>query len=145
MDKLTQLIDQMVQEKTFTMEGVTSINMLRERAKGLEEENLRLLETQEKYAETISLSSQEKAELRGQLKAWGERVKELTEREEKITHLEKVAAVETAKSETYKECVSLIFRNSIIRQDMYGQTPIKDQNGYTTQEQISETTTKTEE
>lgn len=145
MDELTKLIDQMVQEKTFSMEAVSAINVLREKAEAMEETIKVSKEAHEDCAKRYNELSDEKSKLQNQLSTWKIRESEIAKRETYIQQLETAKEVSKAKEDTFRECVTLIFRNTLVRDDMFGTKPMADSSGYVTPQNTSETNTRSEE
>ena len=145
MDELTKLIDQMVQEKTFSMEGVAAINELREQAELMQKTIKQLQESFKKENECANRLRNDNDALKGELKNWRAREEKLTNRESKITELEKDRAVANAKADTFRECVGLVFRNTTVRENMVGTRPVAESSGFVGQHGVNEDTTKTEE
>ncbi len=143
MDELTQLIDKMVHEKTFSMEGVEAVKALRDKAQDMEAELTRIKAGYEREKQQVSAWERKNGAAENRLKAWEAREQALQKRELTMTELEKAAAVARAKEETFRECVGLVFRNSTLRREMFGQQPIADNSGFATQQPKSETVTET--
>lgn len=145
MEKLTQLIDELVSEKTFNLDAVEGIQKLRERAEALETKSVSLEEKLEKEEGKSVKEIVKNDKLLQELSEWRSRESSLSEREKKITELEKAKAVAQAESATFEKCVGLVFRNTMLRKDAFGQVPVADNNGYTTAQSTSETTTEVKE
>lgn len=126
-DKLTDLISEMVREKTFSLEAVQAIEQIRSRASELE---ARLAAANDalaskdkqiaKYAAEESERSADRERLKTQLVA-------LAEREKKITELERGTAVAQAEARVLDRCLDRLLGNRIIRETLTSSVPIARQ------------------
>lgn len=143
MDELTKLIDQMVHEKTFSMEGVEAVKALRDQAVALEDQVENLLQDHENDKRDLDGFKAKVLRLEKEGSDLRSRESAVIEREKKMTELEKATAVANAKADTFKECVGLVFRNATLRREMFGQQPVADNSGFTTSQPKSETVIET--
>lgn len=124
MDDLTKLIDTLVQQKTFSLDAVGSIKELRDKAADLETK----LKKAEEYGKRRDMELQQNAATIGardlQVKRWETREKELSEREAKVTDLEKSTAVAQAESHVMRDVFHTIFRNTIVRETTNRDVPV---------------------
>jgi predicted RNase H-like nuclease (RuvC/YqgF family) len=115
-EQLTAVIDDLIRERTFSLEGVESIKKLRDRAAALEAELKRAVDTvaaeTKRNAELTATNEVLKARDQGMTK----RETDVTAREGRITALEKDTAVAQAKADTLNNVFSTIFRNTIVRE-----------------------------
>ena len=145
-EELTKLIDKIVHEKTFSLDGVKAIDLLREKVESLEESHKRLFKKGRTDREEINKYVLKCGDLQRTVDDYSTREEKLEKRELAIWSLETTVKVQEARASTYKECVELIFRNTSLRREMYGNTPVPtDPNGYVSSGTISETVTETKE
>ena len=145
MDDLTKLIDQIVEDKTFSLEAVKIIEELRATAISLEEEVSQINKTYIAEQATSKELRKKNDLLTARVMKISDREKAVEAREAKITELEKAKAVAQAQASTYQSCMELVFRNTVVRREMLGSVPIIDSSGYHTQQTSSETTTEVAE
>ena len=144
-EKLTTLIDEIVHEKTFSLEAVNAVTNLRDTAEALESQVRILTKKNKTNEENAKIHEIRVSKLRNEVEDWKKREADLIVREMKILNLELGTAVSNAKAETYKECVSLIFRNETVRKEMFGSIPVSIDGGYPTVQSTNETITETKE
>lgn len=129
MEKITDLIDALVSEKTFSLEGVKSIEAVRLKAQHLQST---LEDTQKRYADAIKERDAEKkraddtAEV---CRQWKVREDAVVAREKTMTDKEKAAAVSEATANTFRECFGLVFRNFSINESITKSVPISQGAG----------------
>lgn len=122
--RLTKAIDEIVNEKTFTVEAVDAIKNLRDRAEILE----RNLEAAEKKGDlqdkvitdlnkSVDIFKTREAELT-------KREREVTEREKNMITLEKTTAVAEAKAGVWDECLKRLLGNRILRENFNKSIPV---------------------
>ena len=115
-DKLTDAIDQLVQEKTFSLDALNAVGRLRDRAVA-QEQQIRSLETlRESQGRAISDLQEQVRQLAEQEVGLRERERKVAEREAKAQQLEVETAVAVAKSETFGIVFNTIFRNTAVRE-----------------------------
>ncbi len=112
MEKLTQLIDDIVEQKTFSMDGIEGVKRIRDRAATLESQATEDKKLRQKDTETIRELRAESIRFTECIAKWNKRESELQEREAKMIGLEKGAAVSEAKADTFKKCFGFVFRNT---------------------------------
>jgi hypothetical protein len=122
-ESLTDIIDRMVQERTFGLEGLEAVKLLKEKATA----QTSLIESLEKRLETSRTEYGTQAarltEVNRQVMAFQTREAELVERERKIFDHEKTAAVATAQSAAYRDVVGMAFRNTTVREHVLSNNP----------------------
>lgn len=123
---ITEAIDKIIEEETFSASAVEGIKALRDKAADLEFEVKDLSDRLTAETKNSSAVETELSAFKGQQSVVAARESAVKEREEKITELEKGQAVSAARAETYKECVGLIFRNTEFKRSMFGQAPSGD-------------------
>ena len=140
--QLTALIDQLVQDRTFSVEGVEAIAALRERAADLESFNDGLERATTELRREKELAEGGASRLETELKLCRDREDAVAEREDKVTALELNAACAQARAETFKECFGIVFKNTEVRREMFGSVPVADPSGYSQSQPTSETVTR---
>jgi len=143
--RLTAAIDELVQEKTFSLESVGAISALREKAKEMETKIENMQKTIDTTSEDMKKDGLTIEDLQNSLSKFRDRERLLIEREGKANALDRKYAVAVGQSEVYKECFGVVFRNTSIRKEMFGMTPVRDASGYPTGQSTSETVTETPE
>jgi hypothetical protein len=130
-DSLTEVIDKLVQERTFGLEGLEGVKRIKDQAVTLER---KLKESQDTITgRDISIRSYiaEIAELRTVVDALRAKDADVTKREAKVRELEMKEAVATAEARTMHSVFGTIFRNVIVREQAVKQLPFSNtQNGY---------------
>lgn len=113
-ERLNEIIDKLVEEKTFSGDAISRIADLQRAAADTSAERDTLNNTIERLEEKMSFtddllekSRNDNSELVATIKAYEERVSREQE-------LEKQAAVNKAVAETYGKCFELVFRNTEI-------------------------------
>lgn len=115
-DKLTDAIDQLVQEKTFKLDALEAIGKLRSRAAAQEQEINALTAQRTEQYRTISELAAKIEENRQKEGALQLREGEVAKREVKAQQLEVEKAVAQAESRAYGTVFSTIFRNTAVRE-----------------------------
>jgi peptidoglycan hydrolase CwlO-like protein len=122
--ELTAAIEKLVQEKTFSLDGVKAIEGIRAKAERLEtqldeaHENIR---SKDKTIADFRADESARTVRDGKL---NERETALAKREQNQTALELKAAVADAQSNTYREMFGTLFRNTTIREHVERATPL---------------------
>jgi predicted nucleic acid-binding Zn-ribbon protein len=131
-DTLTEVIDRLVQERTFGLEGLEGVKRIKDQAVALER---KLKESQDAVAHRdgmIKSYTGEISELRSIIEKLREKDADVTKRETKVRELEMKEAVATAEARTMHSVFGTIFRNVIVREQAMKQLPFSNtQNGYT--------------
>lgn len=123
-NQLSNLIDKMVQEKTFSLDALTAIQKLRESALEMERTIALLREDREAQRIVGEELNRKLHEANLQLANIAIREKSVEEREAKIFALEKSEAVANAKSSTLDSMFDRIFRNTIVRETINRDVPL---------------------
>lgn len=123
-DKLTKLIDEIIEQKTFSLDALDSIKKLRDKAQE-QESALKFKDEMLDAKKTIELTIRaEMAVQATQLATWKTREDELKKRELTMTALEKSSAIADAKATSYIEFARLVFANRITREKVLHSTPV---------------------
>lgn len=123
-EALTALIDDLIREKTFSLEAVDAIKALRDKAKALED-GLYVSRTDlEKERGKVTTLESEKSAWKARESAVASRDAAVAEREKKITELEKSSAVAAAKSEIWSDAFHTIFKNTVVRRNVSSNVPL---------------------
>lgn len=122
--RLTDIIDTIVSEKTFTAEGLRAIENIRGRAETLETQ----LTIANGHIQTLNKEAAEKGNEISRLKKRENdlllREGAVAEREKKMTALEMSSAVAQAKSDVLDKVVSGMLANRQIRESIVSSVPV---------------------
>jgi len=128
-EKLTKLIDDLVNQKTFSLDGLKAVEELRKRAcdleRTLENAHGRIISMEGVLTET----STELAILRGRENEIVKKDAAIKARESAIFELEKGKAVADAKSEVWSGIFHTIFKNTVVRENVTRSLPVTNQYG----------------
>jgi DNA anti-recombination protein RmuC len=127
-DSLTEVIDKLVQERTFGLEGLEGVKRIKDHAATLEQ---KLKDSQEAVTgRDMSIRSyiSEIAELRAIIEKHHARDADLTKREAKVRELEMREAVSTARAQTMESVFGTIFKNVTVREQNLRQLPFTYSN-----------------
>ena len=143
MSELTILIDKLVTEKTFSLDALDAIKILRDKATAQDEFIAEMKQqAQQKHADFLAVTKDRDRlfEAEATLAA---RAFKVSEREEKVTSLEKAAAVAEAKAAALGHCFDTVFRNTVFREMSNRAVANHSNGGYPTT--MPETSTRTTE
>lgn len=131
--ELTNAIDQIIQQKTFSLEGVDAIKTLKIKALALEES---VIAKDRRIAELEQLRKDFSADittLNDALKIARMREDSLVKREANIAQLERTSAVADARSGCYTDIFNKMFANRQFREHVIESTqvPVPYNNGMT--------------
>lgn len=119
-DTLVQMIETLVQEKTFSLDALEAIKVLRDKAVKLQEE---LDATKRTLAESRAARealNAEKTTLNEQLNGWTTRETELLNREKTMFALEQRTAVAEAKADAFLTSMKITFAPNLVRNSVQG-------------------------
>lgn len=122
-DEVKALLSRILEQRTFSAEAAEGIATLRaEKASLIEKLEAAISLNREKEATLAAmLKSNEKLSL--EITQKNRVIQDIVAREAKVASHEKDAAVSAAKTEAYRECVGLIFRNTVLKKTMFGTAP----------------------
>lgn len=123
MKTLVDAIDALVKERTFTADALEGVVALKARAAALEKQLTEVVALREQTQQQLQRTTDrlnEQLGIENRIKA---REDAVYTREQQMTKLERETAVAQAVSATWKEAVTLIFRNTQIRESMMGVAP----------------------
>lgn len=127
--QLTELIDQLAIEKTFSLDGVDVIKKLKDRALALEqslkEANLEISKLEQIKSDGAKTISDQRQMIEG----IAARERAVSEREAKITNLERDAAVAVARAHAFEQSLKIVFAPNIVRETVLGFTGRSQPNG----------------
>lgn len=123
-NELTKMIDKLVHERVFSMEGLEAVKELRDRCTKFEEELTQARQRNGELREKIVELSGERDVLAKRVKEREEQLKELREREGKIVEHEKSAAVSKAESAAYKYALDVVFKPNTVREQISKTVPV---------------------
>lgn len=122
--ELTDLVDRLVQERTFSLEAAGPIKDLRDKADALQKQvNSLRRELEEKKYEANRLEAKISGQ-KAEIEAWGKREADLRTREGRAADLEKALAVAEAKHQTVDLCFSRLFANRVVREHVQDSIPV---------------------
>lgn len=141
--ELTALIDKLVTEKTFSVDGVKAIEQLRQKAAAQEEKIVRLEANARDLTARNAAVESERNQLRETAAAWTKREAELSAREAKAGEHEKKAAVAEAQAGAYMFALTTVFKPNSVREMVTKSVPIAQGNpSYVSTFGMSETITR---
>jgi len=121
--KLTEMIDALVTEKTFSLAGVQAIEALRAKADGLEKMVESVTKERDSYSTQRDLANKAANEKTAVIEGWMKRETDIVTREKTMTAKDQEAAVSKARADTFAECFGMVFRNIEVRREMFGTAP----------------------
>jgi chromosome segregation ATPase len=127
-DSLTDVIDKLVQERTFGLEGLEGVKRIKDQAVTLER---KLKESQDLVAQRdreIRSYHDQISELRTIVEKHHALVADLEKRETKVRELEMKEAVSTARAQTMESVFGTIFKNVTVREQNLRQLPFTYSN-----------------
>ena len=126
-DTLVQMIETLVQEKTFSLDALEAIKVLRDKAVKLQEEldaTKRTLAESRAAREALNAEkttlNAEKTTLNEQLNGWTTRETELLNREKTMFALEQRTAVAEAKADAFLTSMKITFAPNLVRNSVQG-------------------------
>jgi hypothetical protein len=123
MNELTNLIDTLVQQKTFSLEAVGLIKDLRDKAADLENKLKNSQVNGEHQRRDIQNNEAAIRRQNDELAKWAKREADIQAREAKMTELEKMVAVETTRATVYSVCMDKMLANRIVRESIQHSEP----------------------
>lgn len=148
MDKLQQLIENLVAEKSLSFEVLEQLKKIKDQSDFLIKENQDQAEKIKRYQESITEKDSKILELSNKLGDWSHREGELIGREKAVLQLEhekeiselKVTGAQATLS-SVKEIVGLVFRNTSVKKSIYTHKPLI-RDGYSTGNTATESATE---
>lgn len=139
MSDLTKYIDQLVTDKTFSLDGLAAIQNLRSKAEEQEKKIDRLVAAATTDQATISRITAERDALKSAEATLAARTEAVTAREAKIFEHEKTAATANASYSALQFAFQTVFRNTVTRESV-NKAVVAGQGGYP--QSFPETTTR---
>ena len=121
--RLQDVLDGIIQDKTFSMEAVDAIKALRDDLQKEKDERARLLTELQVIELNRDRLADDFKEVDGELSRWRSREDDLLKRESKISQLEKAEAVAQAKADAVGLCFDSVFRNTVFREEFNKSIP----------------------
>lgn len=115
---LAQMIDKLVEEKTFKLEGLQAIGHLKKEAQEVEARLKYCQDSLERALKGNNELSRAKLEVERERDALLKRIADVEAREAKVSQVEQVGAVNAAVANTLRECFQTVFKNTIIRESV---------------------------
>jgi len=131
--ELQKVISTMIEEKTFSLEGVKAIEEMRDRNIMFQREIKTLGEAINGHKENVEFLGNEITDLHTKNNVWKQRHDELTKREEATATAQMNISVAQASEAAYRNCFDAITKNTIIRettQKTVGQPPVPHPSGH---------------
>ncbi|QRE00166.1 hypothetical protein [Burkholderia phage BCSR5] len=126
---ILKVVDDLVLQKTLTVEAAEGLVKLRERVKSLEAAN-------ESLKASLTESQRENADYKGRLdrtiadlRVLQEKESSVREREAKVTELERKAAVAQAEASAYLTSMKIVFAPNIVRESVQKWGSVAGPNG----------------
>lgn len=125
MQDLLANLDDVVLQKTLSLDAYKSLTQLKERATQTDAENQRLKEQVVSRDTAIAKLEQDLSQASEKLNAIATRERAVTSRETKVTELEIAAAVSAAEARTFRHCLGVVFAPNTVRESVqkYGSAP----------------------
>lgn len=145
-DSLTEVIDKLVQERTFGLEGLEGVKRIKDQAVTLERKLKESQDTVVSRDSSIRSYIGEIAELRGVIEKLRAKDTDVTARETKVRELEMKEAVASAEARTLHGVFGTLFKNVTVREQNLRQLPFSYSNnggpntGYSAQPETVERT-----
>ena len=146
--RLQEVLDGIIQDKTFSMEAVDAIKALRDDLQKEKARSNALFEEVMQVEKNNDRLSDENFAINKEIIAWRERDEELRKRESHIAMLERSEAVAQSKADAIGLCFDTVFRNTVFREsfnkmvpngvDQYGISQAASEFGDVTRTQESE-------
>lgn len=114
-NELTEMIDRIVTEKTFTMDALEAIQALKVKAEQLEYRNASLTKDLSDSQVVRSRLTQQLSSVQIKLQTLEEHEQEVAAREAKVVEHEKRAAIAEAVSAAYKDALKIVFAPNVVR------------------------------
>lgn len=123
-DKLTDLIDQMVETKTFSLDALTAIKALKDKAQSQEAQIERLNALSDRQCQVVEDGVTENSKLRAMISAHFEREADLLKREAKVLDLQLAEARAVATAAALRESFGIVFKNTTVRESIQRSTAV---------------------
>ena len=137
MDKLKELLDGLVAEKSLSFDVLEQLRKVKTESDELIKTNLLLGESITAKDEIINEKNSEINSLKALVKKWEEKDNAITKREEAVLDIEHKNEIEKLKAEganktlgEVKEVVGLVFRNTVLRKNILSNEPVFNDQGY---------------
>lgn len=133
-DTLVQMIETLVQEKTFSLDALEAIKVLRDKAIRLQEDLERKVKSLDEHSARNAALLNEKDHLVTQLDTWIKRESALLNRERNMFALEQRTAVAEAKADAFLTSMKITFAPNLVRnnvQSFAGSNRNTTRNNYT--------------
>jgi chromosome segregation ATPase len=128
-NKVTEAIDEMVREKTFSLDALNAINDLKTKARIMEGALDAAQKDVAKAKEDARLMSERYSECNAEVNAFKTREADLEKRERAIFEHEKASAVAQARSQAFGEAFGMVFRNTVVRETVNKSVPVAGPGG----------------
>jgi hypothetical protein len=129
-NNLTTLINQLVEEKTFSLEAVEAIKEIRNKAEKLEIENVRL---NEKIDTLIANNVDLAKRLRRSEESYNvasEKINFFEDQEKKAKHAIYEAEKHKAVADAFKEAMTIVFKPNSVRESITRTVPVVTKSNY---------------
>jgi septal ring factor EnvC (AmiA/AmiB activator) len=130
--EITDLVEKLVQDKTFSLDAVKAVDELKKKFEAVEKER--------DYFKTENTSNkQHVAELEKELRLWSDKAKELETQvgalkaeQDKAKASIYEAAMHRAVADAYKDAMQIVFKPNLVRETVAKSVPIAVSGGYPT-------------
>lgn len=123
-DKLTDVIDEMVRNKTFSLDALDAVKGLRDRAIEQDRQIERLNSLLETRGESEARLRAENSTLQRTIEDHAKNESSLREREGKVLALELAEARSTATAGALREAFGIVFKNTTVRESVQRSTAV---------------------
>ena len=146
--RLQEVLDGIIQDKTFSMEAVGAIKALRDDLQEEKDKSAKLFDELMAAEKQNDSLSDEYRRINDEIRGWQARDEDLGKRESNIAMLERSEAVAQSKADAIGLCFDTVFRNTVFREsfnktvpngvDQYGTSQTANEFGDVTRTQESE-------
>jgi hypothetical protein len=124
LESVNAMMEKLLQQQTFSAQAVEGITKQREENNALKLRVLALEKDIEARRLAFDDVKTENARLQARIKEFEAQEKAVREREAKAASNETATAVAQAESKTFEKCVTLIFRNTQMRETIFSREPL---------------------
>ncbi|MBS0368979.1 MAG: hypothetical protein JSS57_07250 [Proteobacteria bacterium] len=123
-DAITKQIDELLEKQTFSAAAVDGIKALRDRVAQQEAKIAEYGATIGELNTSVGKKRDENIALTTEVEKWRQREIDITAREAKMTEVERKEAVAAAKLDGFQSAMSMVFKNTIVREHTAASVPV---------------------
>lgn len=121
---IIEIVDKLIQEKTFSLDALSAIEELKEKAAELGNSLSEAQDACNQYDSDLTKSESHLASASLDIEHWEKRESELKEREANVFLNERAKAVAQARAEVFDHCFKTVFANVTIRRNISRQVAV---------------------